>query len=144
MPRLSALDLSDVGDSFGFTAFLLMALRHLRARQHMTAVAGYSSAALRSVDPALLAACLPHLQRFEGHLPYACGAQCLRALARACPLQQLSCSIDQCDEATAAAIGACTTLRGLKLELLWRPEVEQADQFSKGSLGTSCCQPWRG
>ena len=130
MPRLSALDLSGVGCSDSFTAFLRAAQRHLQAQLHISTVAGYSTAALRSVDPALLAACLPHLQRFEGTLPYARGAQCLQALACACPLQQLSCSIDQCGEATLAAIGACTTLRGLTLELRWSPETVAADMFS--------------
>ena len=126
MPRLSALDLSDVGDDFAFTAFLLVALRHLQARQHMTAVVGYSTDVLRTVDLALLAVCLPHLQQFQGDLPYACGAWCLRALARVCPLQQLSCNLDRCDESMAAAIGACATLRGLKLEFERRPETEDA------------------
>ena len=137
MLRLSTLDFSDVGDTFALTAFLHAAQRHLQARQHMTAVVGYGSAAvLRSVDPALLTACLPHLQRFEGDLPYACGALILRALARACPLQQLSCSIDCCDEATAAAIGACTTLRGLKLELRWHYRKESEKQRIRGLSST--------
>ena len=127
MPRLSALDLSGVGCGDSFMAFLRAAQRHLLARQHMTAVAGYSTAVLRSVDPALLAACLPRLERFEGELPYACGAQCLRALARAGPLLQLRCSIDQWDEATAAAIGACSSLRGLKMEFRSYPETGDAD-----------------
>ena len=130
MPRLSVLDLSGVSCDDSFMAFLRAAQRHLQARQHMTAAAGYSAAVLRSVDSALLAACLPHLQRFEGELRFACGAQCLRALAHTCPLQQLTCSLDQCDEATVAAIGACTTLRGLKLVFRWYPETEDADVSS--------------
>ena len=127
MPRLSALDLSGVGCSDSFMAFLRAAQRHLQARQHLTAVAGYSTIRLRTVNPALLAAYLPHLEQFEGELPYACGAQCLQVVTRACPLQQLSCSMDQCDEATAAAIGACTTLRGVKLELRHYSETKDAD-----------------
>ena len=143
MPRLSALDFSDVDDSFGFTAFMLAAQRHLQARQRMTAVAGYSTTVLHSVDPALLAACLPHLQRFEGQLPYVCGARCLRALACACPLQQLSCSLDQCDEVTAAAIAACATLRSLKLKFRWHmwnpgtegdPELPSTQTIDEGLL----------
>ena len=138
-PRLSVLDLSGAGCGHSFMAFLQAAQRHLQARQHMTAVAGYSATVLRSVDPALLTACVSHLQRFEGQLPYACGAQlaqCLHALACTCPLRQLSCSLDQCDEVTAAAVGACATLRGLKLEFRWHPETEDdADVSSSRGCG---------
>ena len=126
MPRLSALLLSGVVCGNSLTAFLHAAQHDLQMRP-ITIVVGISARLVGTVDPALLTACFPHLQGFQGGLPYACGARCLRALARACRLQELICSLDQCDEATAAAIGACTTLRSLKLEFERHPGTEEAD-----------------
>ena len=131
MPRLSVLDVSGIGSGDSFVAFLRAAQRQLQARRRITEVVGYSIRLLPAVEPALLVTSLPHLQRFEGDLPYACGTQWLQALAHACPLQQLSCSLDRCDEATAAAIGACTTLRGLRLGFWRHPQTHYDADVSR-------------